>query len=216
MRRFAGHGLVLKVQALPRGPNYSGLITTPGGKEMTDEETNDEAVTEDKAVKVDFWALKEYALDIYGLNVPNGTAKAELCNLLEREGEDLTTIHERIATSRATKTTIKKPTPGNKVAGAKTVLGHVFVPDPIPEYNVIDTIMIYEDDKDNKPVFVAVNSRSCYIPRGKEMPIRRPLRLALANAIEESYNPETKEVTRRPRFPFTVIQYDVSGTNPTP
>lgn len=186
---------------------------------MNDAEmNNDEGITatDDPVKGVDFWALKEYAQDIYGLNPPNGTSKAEICNLLQLEGEELSSIHERIAQMRATKTTIKKPTPGVRIEGAKTVLGHTFVPDPIPDYNIIDTIMIYEDDKDNKPVFVAVNSRSCYVPRGREMPIRRPLRLALANAIEESYNPETKEVTRRPRFPFTVIQYDVSGTSPAP
>lgn len=166
--------------------------------------------------KIDFNSLKSYALEMHGMKVLPGTSRAELTSMLEGQGEDLNLLYEKIASMNAAKKrTVKvhdgKPTPGS---GAKVVLGHVFAKDPVDAFNVIDTVMIYEDEKDNKPVYVAVNNRNATVPRGKEMPIRRPLRLALANAIEESMNPETKEKTSRPRFPHTVIQYDVSGTGP--
>ena len=175
-------------------------------------ETNDAA-----ANKIDFGSLKEYAMEMHGMRILPGTSRAEVNNLLEREGENLATLHERVGKLLADKVktvkTAELPAGTRLPEGAKEVLGHVFFPDPDPAFNVIDTIMIYEDEINNKPVYIAVNNRNVLVPRGKEMPVRRPFRLQLANCIEESWNPETKETTRRPRFPFTVIQYDVSGAS---
>ncbi len=67
-------------------------------------------------------------------------------------------------------------------------------------------IIITRHDQDKQPVPVGINGKTYLIQRGQKVIVPRPVVIALENAVQHHYDPDTMERSDVQSYPFQIVR----------